>query len=194
MDLFGRICEQATAKGPGIGPHGPETRSPGDPGQCPDGPRLDEALHVTQERFRAVHRPSGPDFGRTVNGKSPKSGLRPALGRPEGLFCFFPGISPAKIRPGRPIYGPEALLQNIKYILNTTMGRNAKSTYGFWTGCQTHRKQTAVCDEPSGTDSRSGPATKCGNRRILAAQAAPTLTKSSKMVADVWTQTKTRIM
>ncbi len=27
--------------------------------------------------------------------------------------CTFPGSSPAKIRPGRPIYGPEAIFQNV---------------------------------------------------------------------------------
>ena len=38
----------------------------------------------------------------------------PAFGRPEGRFRCFPGSSPTKIRPGRPIYGPEALLHNIE--------------------------------------------------------------------------------
>jgi hypothetical protein len=28
----------------------------------------------------------------------------------------FSGSSPAKIRPGRPIYGPEALVRNIEYV------------------------------------------------------------------------------
>jgi hypothetical protein len=57
----------------------------------------------------------GPDEGcgfegtLTATGKTPKSFLRPAFGRPEGPFRCFPGSSPAKIRPGRPIYGPEAL-------------------------------------------------------------------------------------
>ncbi len=32
-----------------------------------------------------------------------------------GLRCF-PGRIPAKIRPGRPIFGPEALLRNIEYV------------------------------------------------------------------------------
>jgi hypothetical protein len=36
------------------------------------------------------------------------------IGRPECRFRFFPGSSPAKIRPGRPIYGPEALLPNYR--------------------------------------------------------------------------------
>ena len=35
----------------------------------------------------------------------------PAEGRPEGRFRCLPGSSPAKIRPGRPISGPEALLR-----------------------------------------------------------------------------------
>ncbi len=65
---------------------------------------------------RKSARPSGPDFGRTATGKRPKSALRPALCRPEGRFKCFPGSSPAKIRPGRPIYGPEALLSNIEYF------------------------------------------------------------------------------
>ena len=65
--------------------------------------------------FRAGDRPSGPDFGRTATGKEPKSALRPAEGRPEDRFRCFPGSSPAKIRPGRQIYGPEALLRDIQY-------------------------------------------------------------------------------
>ncbi len=40
-------------------------------------------------------------------------GPQPAEGRPEGRFRCFPGGSPAKIRPGRPISGPEALSCNI---------------------------------------------------------------------------------
>ena len=39
-----------------------------------------------------------------------------AEGRPEGRFRCFPGSSPAKIRPGRPISGPEALLRNLEHI------------------------------------------------------------------------------
>ncbi len=64
---------------------------------------------------------SGPEIGlpgRIVAGlftvKEPNSALRPAFGRPEGRFRFFPGSRPAKIRPGRPIYGPEALLRNME--------------------------------------------------------------------------------
>ncbi len=71
-------------------------------------------LHVTQQWLRAVNRPSGPDIGRTATGKAPKSALPPAEGRPEGRFRCFPGSSPAKIWPGRPIYGPEPLLHNIE--------------------------------------------------------------------------------
>ncbi len=73
-----------------------------------------ELLYVTQECFRAVNLPSGPDFGRTATGKAPELALRPAFGRPEGRFRRFPGSSPAEIRPGRPIYGPEARLRNIE--------------------------------------------------------------------------------
>ena len=40
-----------------------------------------------------------------------------AEGRPEGRFQCFPGSSPAKIRPGRPFNGPEALLRNIAYVV-----------------------------------------------------------------------------
>ena len=65
---------------------------------------------------QAATRPSGPDFGRTATGKAQESALRLAEGRPESRFRFFPGTSPAKIRPGRPIYGLEALLRNIEYI------------------------------------------------------------------------------
>ncbi len=72
-------------------------------------------LDVTQQCFRAVNRLAGPDFGRTATGKKPKSVLRQAVGQPEGRCRCFPGSSPAKSRPGRPIYGPEALLRNIKY-------------------------------------------------------------------------------
>ncbi len=63
------------------------------------------------------NRASGPEtglpgriFGRTATGKSSKSAPLPAEGRPEGRFRCLPGGSPAKIRPGRPISGPEALL------------------------------------------------------------------------------------
>jgi hypothetical protein len=73
-------------------------------------------LYVTQYCFRAVNRPSGPDFGRTATGKTPKSAFRLGFGRPEAAFLCFPGFSPAKIRPGRPISGPESLLPNTKWI------------------------------------------------------------------------------
>ena len=49
-----------------------------------------EILNVTQQCFRAVNRPSGPDFGRIATGKAPKLALRPAFGRPEGRI----GVSP----------------------------------------------------------------------------------------------------
>jgi hypothetical protein len=37
-------------------------------------------FYVTQSCFRAVNRPSGPDFGRTATGNAPKSALWPAAG------------------------------------------------------------------------------------------------------------------
>jgi hypothetical protein len=40
--------------------------------------------------------------------------ILPAEGRPEGRFRCFSGSSPAKIRPGRPISGPDAILRNIE--------------------------------------------------------------------------------
>ncbi len=36
-------------------------------------------------------------------------------GRPEGRFGYFPGSGPAKIRPGKLICGPEALLRNTEH-------------------------------------------------------------------------------
>jgi hypothetical protein len=60
---------------------------------------------------------SGPEIGLPgrilaglLSGKAPKSSLRPA----GGPISVFPGSSPAKIRPGRLFYGPEALLRNIE--------------------------------------------------------------------------------
>ncbi len=41
----------------------------------------------------------------------PPAGRRTA----GGPFRCFPGSSPPKIRPGRPISGPEALLRHIEY-------------------------------------------------------------------------------
>ncbi len=61
--------------------------------------------------------PSGPKIGvpgRILAGHLPGKHRNRSLGRPEGRFPWFPGSSPAKIRPGRPIYGPEALLRNIE--------------------------------------------------------------------------------
>ncbi len=72
-------------------------------------------LYFTQCCFQAVNRPSGPDFSRTAPGTPPKAAPRPADGLREGRFRCFPGSSLAKIRPGRPIYGPEALLRNTEY-------------------------------------------------------------------------------
>ncbi len=80
-------------------------------------------LYVTQWCFRAGNKPSGPDFGRIAAGKTPKS----AEGRPEGRFRCS---SLAKIRPGRPIYGPEALLRNIEYeIMQMLQGSHQSWVY-----------------------------------------------------------------
>ncbi len=62
------------------------------------------------------HQPSGPEFGRTAPGKEPKGALWPAAGRPGGRFRCFPGSGPAKIRPGKPISGPEVPLRNIDWV------------------------------------------------------------------------------
>ncbi len=64
-------------------------------------------LYVTQQCLRAINRPSEQDFDRTATEKALKSALRPA-GRPISVLRS----SPAKIRPGRPISEPEALLRN----------------------------------------------------------------------------------
>ncbi len=56
---------------------------------------------------------SGPEVGlpgRTEIG--PPVGRRPAGGPREDRFRCLPGGSPAQIRPGRPIFGPEALMRN----------------------------------------------------------------------------------
>ena len=62
---------------------------------------------------------SGPEIGlpgRIWAGLLPGK-HRPAFGRPEDRFRCFPGSSPAEIRPGRPISGPEALLRNVEYLI-----------------------------------------------------------------------------
>ncbi len=46
---------------------------------------------VTQWCFRAGNRASGPDVGRILFGKTSKSALRPAFGRPDCRLCGFPG-------------------------------------------------------------------------------------------------------
>ncbi len=65
---------------------------------------------------------SGPEIGpqgQMLAGLLPGKNRNLPSGRPEGRFRFFPGGSPAKIRPGRPIYGPEAILHNIEYTQST---------------------------------------------------------------------------
>jgi hypothetical protein len=108
--------------GPERTPEGPERprRAPNDPKTAKlvpgtaGGRTIWDVFYFTQWCFRAGNRPSGPDFGWTATGKALKSALRPSEGRPEGQFWRFPGSSPAKIRPGSPISGPESLLRNIE--------------------------------------------------------------------------------
>ena len=60
---------------------------------------------------------SGPEIGlpgQILAGLLPGKRRNRPSGRPEGRFRCLPGSSPAKIRPGSPIYGPEALLRNRK--------------------------------------------------------------------------------
>ncbi len=69
------------------------------------------------------NRASGPEIGlpgRILAGLLPgKNRNRPSF-RPEGRFLCFPGSSPAKIRPRRPIYGPEARLRNLQLPIAST--------------------------------------------------------------------------
>jgi hypothetical protein len=97
---------------PGLGSCRPQT-----PARGWGGVKINKThiLYVTQY-FRAANLFSGQHFGRRSTGKTQESALRPAFSRPEGRFRCFPGSSPAKIRPGRPINGPEALVLNIEYI------------------------------------------------------------------------------
>ncbi len=72
------------------------------------------AVHLEGGYSMSRNGASGPEGGlpdRIV------AGLLPGKNRklPEGRFRCFPGGSPAKIRPGKPISGPEALLRNIGY-------------------------------------------------------------------------------
>ncbi len=76
-----------------------------------------------------------PDLVPTGTWKTMKSGLRPAKCRPEGKCRCFPGRGPAKIRPGRPIYGPEALLRNIEYPGEGLGGRFEVVVVDFWWIC-----------------------------------------------------------
>jgi hypothetical protein len=60
-----------------------------------------------------------------------KIGLWPAEGRPEARFWCLPGSSPAKIRPGRPSSGPEALSRNIEYHPQLRLRPKYKSETSF---------------------------------------------------------------
>ncbi len=56
-----------------------------------------------------------PDCYRASIKIGPPAGIRPV----GGPISVFSGSSPAKTRPGMPIYGPEALLRNIEYFWDT---------------------------------------------------------------------------
>ncbi len=70
---------------------------------------------VSTARVDPQHRVrfSGPDFSRSLVGKTSKSVPPPAFGRPEGRFGGLPDWNPAEMRPGSSISGPEAPLRNI---------------------------------------------------------------------------------
>ena len=73
--------------------------NPRSPGPSPRVPG--KILWVTQYCVRAGHRTSGPEFGRSATGKSPKSAPRPAFGRPEVRVRFIP----VAVRPKSDQYG-----------------------------------------------------------------------------------------
>ncbi len=79
------------------------TNSIGTVHKPPLGPASSAAgiLYVTQSCFRAINRPSGPDFGRTATGKTPKSALRPAFGRRAGFGAFPVAVRPKSGPEGR---------------------------------------------------------------------------------------------
>ena len=83
-----------------------------------EGPTLCHAIMLPARKsaFRAGF---WPDCYRERTQIGLPAGLRPAGGLISVLS--FPGSSPAKIRPGRPIYGPEALLHNIEYLTLATV-------------------------------------------------------------------------
>ncbi len=69
---------------------------------------------VLPDRKSAFRVGFGPDCYRESLKIGPPDGRRPAGGP---IFLCFPGSSPAKIRPGSSISGPEALLRNIEYMV-----------------------------------------------------------------------------
>ena len=56
-----------------------------------------------------------PDCHRERTESGPAAGRRPSAGRRADFGAFPVAVRP-KIRPGRPISGPEALLRNIMYL------------------------------------------------------------------------------
>ena len=75
---------------------------------CPSAKGGERQREGESERERERER----ERGQPAIGEEPTSALRPAFGRPEGRFGSLPGSRLAKIRPGRPIYGPEAVLHD----------------------------------------------------------------------------------
>ncbi len=97
------------------------------PTQAPYNPTYNPIeLFVVPIYFMLRHSASGPEIGlpcrilaRLLPGKR-RNLLWPTFGRQEALFRCFPGSRPAKIQPGRPNSGPEAVLRNIEYNQLTT--------------------------------------------------------------------------
>ena len=77
-----------------------------------------ERKGLSQHGYGLRNSASGPDIGlpgRILAGLLLGKHRHGPSGRPKGRFLCFPGSSPAKIRPGRPIFGPEALLRKIEF-------------------------------------------------------------------------------
>jgi hypothetical protein len=91
---------------------GPATRQPGLVSAAPLPPAATSVVRCLFSMLR--NSAAGLEIG--LPGRS-LAGLLPGKHRylPAGRFPCFPGSSPAKIRPGRPISGPEALLRNVEY-------------------------------------------------------------------------------
>ncbi len=105
-------------------------------------------------RYSMLHNSaSGPEIGLLgwiLAGLLPgKHRNRPSEGRPEGRFRCFPGKNPATIRPGRPIYGPEALLRTIEQ-------QHAAPSLGFLPGLRQPHKKNHCAGRPPRVDNPGG--------------------------------------